>query len=422
MKELPAGIYDLLHTNELNTRLEKAGLLDRAIWCSFEKDELRHRLIIPLAHEIASFISEKIIGKKESDFEEVLNEVFQSPEVFQSILESIRPVAAETLYQIKPSPPLVASKIRPDTHLSVSALLTGSSRSPALRTQLIKEFASCDHADWLVSFIKYAGLLPLLPALREFTKTPTADGRPRLRIATTSYMGATDVKAISELLKLPNTELRVSYDTKRTRLHAKSYLFHRNTGFGSAYIGSANISKAALDEGLEWTVKISQYEMDYLWNHAIATFDSHWEDKSEFIPCYEKNLSELEQALSQERGGEASNNTLSFFDLRPYGYQQTILDDINAERNAGKDKYLVIAATGTGKTMIAAFDYKRFCRDKGSRPRLLFIAHREEILKQARSAFRQVLRDGSFGELVVGGYKNTQTDHLFCTEIGRAHV
>ncbi len=310
---------------------------------------------------------------------------------------------------------MVTSTIRPDTELSVSALLTGSSRSPALRTQLIKELATCDHADWLVSFIKYAGLLPLLPALREFTRVPSDDGKPRLRVATTSYMGATDEKAISELLKLPNTELRISYDTKRTRLHAKSYLFHRKTGFGSAYIGSANVSKAALDEGLEWTVKISQYEMDYLWNHAIATFNSHWEDKSEFTPCYEENLPELKQALHLERGGEISNDTFSFFDLRPYGYQQTILDDINAERNAGKDKYLVIAATGTGKTMIAAFDYKKFCKDKGRRPRLLFVAHREEILKQARSAFRQVLRDGSFGELVIGSSQNSQTDYLFCT-------
>ena len=385
------------------------------VWAKFEPDELKTHLAIPLAREIALFISENVLGKKGRQFEQALKDAFESPDIWLTLLESIQPISTELLQQIKPEPPLVASTARPDTPLSVSSLLTGSSRSPSLRSQLIRELATCDKADWLVSFIKYAGIVPLLPTLREFTQTPAEDGGPRLRIATTSYMGATDLKAVSELLNLPNTEIRVSYDTKRTRLHAKAYLFHRNTGFGSAYIGSANVSKAALDEGLEWTAKISQYETDHLWQHAKATFESHWEDNTEFTPCRNDNLVELEQALSQERGEVAPADALTFFDLRPYGYQQSILDDIDAERSAWKQKHLVIAATGTGKTMIAAFDYKNFCGLNGSRPRLLFVAHREEILKQARAAFRQVLRDGSFGDLVVGGAQPAQTDYLFCT-------
>lgn len=372
-------------------------------------------MAIPLAREIALFISDNVIGKKGSQVEKALNDAFESSDNWLTLLESIQPESTELLQQIKPELPLVASTTRPDTPLSVSSLLTGSSRSPSLRSQLIKELATCDKADWLVSFIKFAGIIPLLPTLREFTQTPAEDGGPRLRIATTSYMGATDLKAISELLNLPNTEIRVSYDTKRTRLHAKAYLFHRNSGFGSAYIGSANVSKAALDEGLEWTAKISQYETDHLWQHAKATFESHWEDNTEFTPCGKDNLIELDQALSQERGEAAPADALTFFDLRPYGYQQSILDDIHAERSAGKQKHLVIAATGTGKTMIAAFDYKHFCGLNGNRPRLLFVAHRAEILNQARAAFRQVLRDGSFGDLVVGGAQLDQTNHLFCT-------
>lgn len=415
MKNFPAGLYDLLHTKQLHNSLKQAGILDRAVWAKFEPDELKTHLTITLAREIALFISENISGKSSSQFEKALNDAFDSHEVLLSILESIKPISSEILQQIKPELPLIVSSVRPDTPLSVSSLLTGSSRSPALRTQIIKELASCDKADWLVSFIKYAGIVPLLPALREFTQTPSEDGSPRLRIATTSYMGATDLKAISELLSLPNTEIRVSYDTKRTRLHAKAYLFHRNTGFGSAYIGSANVSKAALDEGLEWTAKISQYETDHLWQHAKVTFEAHWEDNAEFTSCGKDNLQELGKALSQERGDSAIDGALTFFDLRPYGYQQSILDDIDAERSAGKKKHLVIAATGTGKTMIAAFDYKHFCGLKGGRPRLLFVAHREEILKQARAAFRQVLRDGSFGELVVGGTQSTHNDYLFCT-------
>jgi len=415
MKDLPVGIYDLLHTAKLQRRLEQAGLLDRAVWSDIETEELRHRLAILLAREMASFFSETISGKEGDKLVQTLNEVFQSPEILFSIVEMLRPLSAERLKQIEPEPPLVALGVYPDTPLSVSALLTGSSRSPALRIQLIKELATCDRADWLVSFINFSGILALLPTLRIFTQTAAPDGGPRLRIATTSYMGATDIKAIKTLLELPNTDIRVSYDTKRTRLHAKAYLFHRATGFGSAYIGSANVSKAALDEGLEWTAKISQYETEHLWQHAIATFESHWEDESEFTPIQECDLSILEQALSHERSGLKSDDSISFFDLRPFDYQRVILQAIVAERGAGRKKHLVVAATGTGKTMIAAFDYKHFSKDKPGRPRLLFVAHREEILRQARSAFRQVLRDGSFGDLVVGGLQLSQTNHLFCT-------
>ena len=162
-----------------------------------------------------------------------------------------------------------------------------------------------------------------------------------MRVATTSYMGATDVKAIQALLDLPNTEIRVSYDTKRTRLHAKAYIFHRDTGFGSAYIGSANVSKAALDEGLEWTAKVSEYETKHLWDHAIATFESHWEDPTEFTACKKEDISTLHKAIETERGSEQDDDNIVVFDLRPYTYQEAILDDISTERKAGKTNILL---------------------------------------------------------------------------------
>lgn len=412
---MPVGLYDLLHTEELQERLKKACLLDRSEWAQLDLEQLKHRLAIPLAREIASFISETVFGKKEEAFERIQNALFDSPEKLLAIIKSIKPTKPESLMQIKPPEPFVASEIRPDTPLCISALLTGSSRSPSLRSQLIKELATCDRADWLVSFIKYAGLVPLLPTLREFVQSPAKDGGPRLRVATTSYMGATDLKAIKELLKLPNCEVKMSFDTRRTRLHAKAYLFYRDSGFGSAYIGSANVSKAALDEGLEWTAKISQYETDYLWQHAVASFESHWEDSSEFTLCKEIDLPTIADALKNEKGTGVDTETPTFFDLRPYGFQQAILDDIAAERQFGKSRHLIIAATGTGKTMIAAFDYKTFASKNKNNARLLFVAHREEILKQARSAFRQILRDGSFGEIIAGGVRPKQINHLFCT-------
>ena len=188
---------------------------------------------------------------------------------------------------------------RPDTPLSRSALLTGTRLDPSLGSQLRKEIITSDRVDILCSFIKWSGLRVLLDELTELSGRNSANV-PRIRIITTSYMGATDPRAIEELGKLPNTEIRVSYDTKRTRLHAKAYLFHRETGFGSAYVGSANLSNAALSEGLEWTTKISQYELPYLWSKIDGTFETYWQD-DEFQNYDPSSPSRLRDAIRTER-------------------------------------------------------------------------------------------------------------------------
>lgn len=306
--------------------------------------------------------------------------------------------------------------VRPDTPLALGALLTGTRQDPSLVSQLQKEIVSADSVDILCSFIKWSGIRILEPALRMFT----ARGNTCLRIITTSYMGATDLKAICLLAELPNTEIKVSYDTHRTRLHAKAYLIHRDTGFSSAYVGSANISQAALTDGLEWNVKISQYEQPFQWEKIAATFETYWND-GEF-EAYNGRIDEdrLQQALIEERGlVESDQFILPNFDLRPYGFQQEILDRIATERQfQQRNKHLIVAATGTGKTMIAAFDFKAWWqsqRDRGitGQPRFLFVAHREEILRQSLYTFRAVLRDQNFGDLMVGSNRPTQFEQLF---------
>ncbi len=302
---------------------------------------------------------------------------------------------------------------RPDTPLALGCLLAGTRLDPSLVSQLRKELVSADSVDILCSFIKWSGIRILQQELVRFTQTP----RARLRVITTSYLGATDFKAIEFLRRLPNTEVRVSYDTHRTRLHAKAYLFHRHSNFGTAYIGSANLSNPALTDGLEWTVKVSQYESLHLWNRVTATFESYWED-SEFEPYQDADQARLEQALRNERSDERSHPRVFLFDLRPHAFQQEILDRLEAERDVhGRNRHLVVAATGTGKTMIAAFDYKNWSREwfasHGQRPTLLVVAHRMEILEPALHTFRAVLRDPNFGELLVSGAEPTNLDHLF---------
>jgi len=320
--------------------------------------------------------------------------LLQRPDI---VLREIQPATA-----VQPLP-------RPGTPLNFSSLLTGSCDDPQLEHELRTEMMTADRVDILVSFVKFAGLRLLMPAFENLV-----DRQIPVRIITTSYMGASDPDAVEWLAKQSRFSVRVSYDTERTRLHAKAYHFFRQSGLSTAYIGSANMSRAAMTSGLEWTIKVTAQDMPHILARFAAEFETYWA-RDEFVPFNASQSERFREAIAFAHGSGASIGPRFFADIRPHPFQERILEALAGERQAGFLRNLVVAATGTGKTVLAAFDYARTRRDSIDLSRLLFIAHRKEILVQAQDCFRTVLRDQNFGGLLVDGIQPHVWNHVFAS-------
>lgn len=301
-------------------------------------------------------------------------------------------------------------EITPYTRLIHSELFTGGNSGTTLESELRKEILSSDKIDLLVSFIKWKGIRILEKELREFTSRGG-----KLRVITTTYVGATDAKAIELLSTLENTEIKISYNTGNERLHAKAYLFQRNTGFHTGYIGSSNFSRSALTDGLEWNLKITTKEVGHIIDKFKKTFEAYWQNPEFELYDIEKHREKLITSLKEGKFSKEYISNTNFFDLKPFHYQQEILEKLEVERTIhNRYKNLIVAATGTGKTVISAFDYKNF-KAKNKPSRLLFVAHRKEILQQALATFQGVLKDNNFGELWVDGIEPKSNEFLFAS-------
>jgi superfamily II DNA or RNA helicase len=425
---LKEGVYEQLINKDLKEKLKQLNL-DKYL---IEKENLDVEEAKTILSAYISSVVKKALrlireNNKQNDKEALLSQIQACNELIQGLsklaeerniegfkIEEEGEVLTALYSKINSIKAVKESKaIRPITPLSQSSLFTGASQEPNMMSELKKEILCCDSIDMLVSFVKWSGLRCIIEELKEFTEQ---EGH-KLRIITTSYMGATDYKAIEELSKLKNTEIKISYDTERTRLHAKAYLFKRETGFTTAYIGSSNLSSAALTSGLEWNLKVTGKDSFDIIKKFEATFESYWND-AEFIPFngeQKEDKERLRTSLSREGRTDNESEFLFNFDIKPYYYQKEILEKLKAERVLfNRHKNLLVAATGVGKTVIAAFDYKDFAREhKKDKNRLLFIAHREEILKQSRDTFRAILKDPNFGDLYVGGNVPSSLDHLF---------
>lgn len=314
---------------------------------------------------------------------------------------------------IKPNafaPP--SAPVRPEIPLSSSDLLVNGRHDLRLGTEVVRELASADSVDLLRSFLKWSGLRVIEEGLREFLSRSPGE----LRVLTTAYMGATERRALDALVEL-GAQVRVSYDTERTRLHAKAWLFHRRSGFSTACIGSSNLSHAAMLDGLEWNVRLSKIDNGSILEKFGRVFEQYWTDGT--FEAYDPTRDADRWDKSVRSQLVDRSKLLLAIHVEPKPHQVEALERLEAERARGHRRNLVVAATGTGKTFIAAFDYKRLCQHQQlqlgplRRPSLLFVAHRHEILEQSMTVFRVVLGDHVFGERLGNGEVPRRGEYVF---------
>lgn len=395
--KLSNGVYENIINNEILSEINE--LTDsRAKRLRIDKDESPVILTSYLSKLLKQKLEDndsleenvKLVNRLIQDFSDTEENLISDNENFLAEVVSKQREAEQSASK--------SETARPETGFLYSSLFTGRGSKIPLYSEIKKDIESSDEICFIISFLKLSGLNLIYEDLKKFC----GQSGHKFRIITTTYCGITEPKAVQRIAELPNTEVRISYNTKKECLHAKSYIFIRNSGCSTAYIGSSNLSKSAQTEGLEWNIRVTNAENEHIINAAKATFDTYW-NNSDFEEYKLGDEEKLRTKLELPKKGGISFDHLQRFTVLPH--QKRILDKIQVEREQNKNyKNLVVAATGTGKTVISAFDYRRFSNKEISH-KLLFVAHRKEILEQAKATYRSVLNDANFGELWVSNHK-----------------
>ncbi|MFJ9213167.1 DUF3427 domain-containing protein [Streptomyces sp. NPDC102264] len=408
------GLYEQLITLRLEDRLKQ---LDSTGWRTIDVEVGTESTPHVLARHVAETVRHVLQGLPAAERVHAANHILESVSTLAGAQEWVDMVAdgPRQLMSIAEQTAPGVYAIRPATPLSDIALLTNSPDDPNLGFELRAELATADRVDLLCAFVKWHGLRVLEGALCAARER----GVP-IRVITTTYIGATERRALDRLVREFGAEVKVNYELRSTRLHAKAWLFRRSSGYDTAYVGSSNLSKAALLDGLEWNVRLSSVATPDVMKKFEATFDSYWSEAA-FEP-YDPDVhgERLDSALREASGGTNGTTgrsiTLSGLEVRPYPHQQDMLERLEVEREVhDRHRNLLVAATGTGKTVMAALDYKALRRKLGRDLRILFIAHRKEILEQSLRTYQGVLNDGNFGELLVGGEIPSAWKHVFAS-------
>jgi HKD family nuclease len=403
---LEPGLYAELVTNRLAALLQSSTSEDQLVTALLRDADAAERL----SRYIGSLVAEAVLsldeGKRAVGGLEIVLSLLRQLEEHSpagripddQLAEPVRML--EAIRSVRPDGSYAPLEL-PLTPLLDTTVLTSARGEPTVQHELIAEIPSALSIDLLIAFVRWSGVRPMLAALRRHVE----EGG-RIRLLTTIYTNSTEARALDELAAI-GAEVRVSYDTTTTRLHAKAWLFHRHRGTTTAYIGSSNLTHSAHVTGLEWNVRVSGLRNPDVVAKMAAVFESYWES-GDFLPYDPVVFRERTQDVTGAR-----------FELPPTElhlklFQERLLEQVQLARLRGHHRNLIVAATGTGKTVMAAADFVRL-RSVLRRTRLLFVAHRQEMLEQSRATFRHALRDASFGELWVGQHRPQRFEHVFAS-------
>jgi superfamily II DNA or RNA helicase len=406
MTHLLPGLYEQLVTAALEGRLgalDAASLAERS---PLDKEEAADRIALHLGQ----LVRRAIAGMDQQSRTKA--GLVLAQQVVELLSERSRAIDAEDLLSPAGDVLRAVARLQPDgrpesiaepaTPLLDTTLLTNAPGEPRIGFQLVSELPSADRIDILMAFVRQTGIRPLLAGIRRHCELP----RP-LRLLTTTYTNSTELAALVALQEA-GAQVRVSYDISSTRLHAKAWLFHRHSGYSTAFIGSSNLTHSAQVTGLEWNVRVSGARNPDVIDKFSAVFESYW-NSDDFRAFDVEEFKELTKS-----GSSGPLVWLSPVEIRPEPFQSRLLEQIELSRMQGHHRNLLVSATGTGKTVMAALDYQRL-RKRLARARLLFVAHRKEILDQSMATFRHALRDAAFGERWVDGDRPRQFDHVFAS-------
>ena len=406
---LPLGAYELPVTRRILERLEITRAQNERIHAARELTGAAHRdrYATAISELISKHLTQKLLRTSSAE---------ERVDLINALAHLIDPddaIDSEEILHAVYEASLADPPKLPRTPLTGASLLTNASTDLSMSAEIKREILTADSVDLICAFVRNAGISTIRKPLQYLRE----HGIP-LRVITSTYCGGTQVEAIDALVNEFGAEVKVTYETTDTRLHAKAWLFRRNSGFDTAYIGSSNLSNSALIDGIEWNVRTSRSTTPEVLDKFEAVFDTYWNDPlfHDYTPSADHDR--LKSALSLERTGGARDVRieLSGLDVEPRPHQQAILEALQSEREVhDRHRNLVIAATGTGKTVVAALDYKRLAKSSQSLPPLLFVAHQRQLLTQAIRTYREVLRDPNFGELLDGAHTPQFGTHVFAT-------